>query len=108
LSKITGWDYSGAELVRTGARIHTMKKLFNIREGWQSKDDWLPQRLLNEVLPTGVGAGIGLSSDELQQMIQSYYQVRGWDENGLVPPQKSLDLCLPMGSGEYGKATARS
>ena len=106
LSKITGWNYSGAELVRTGARIHTMKKLFNVREGWQSKDDWLPQRLLNEVLPTGVGAGIGLTSDELQQMIQSYYQVRGWDEKGLIPPQKSLELCLPMVSREYEKANS--
>ncbi len=96
LSKVTGWDYSGAELMRTGARIHTMKKLFNIREGWQPKDDWLPERLLNEVLPTGVGAGIGLSRDELRQMIQSYYQARGWDENGFVPENKSAELCLSM------------
>src|SRR5258706_1778198 len=96
LSKVTGWDYSGAELMRTGARIHTMKKLFNIREGWQPKDDWLPERLLNEVLPTGVGAGIGLSHDELRQMIQSYYQARGWDENGFVPANRSAELCLSM------------
>jgi aldehyde:ferredoxin oxidoreductase len=71
VSTVTGWDCSGAELMRTGARIHTMKKLFNVREGWQSKDDWLPARLLSETLPTGVGAGIGLSPDELRQMIQS-------------------------------------
>ena len=95
LRKVTGWDYSGTELVRTGARIHTMKKLFNIREGWRTKDDWLPERLLSEALPTGVGAGAGLSPDELRQMVQSYYQARGWDENGFVPEKTSAELCLP-------------
>lgn len=89
LSKVTGWDCSGAELIRTGARIHTMKKLFNVREGWQPKDEWLPQRLLREPLPTVVGAGIGLSPEELRQMIQSYYQAHGWDEIGFVP-EKTL------------------
>jgi aldehyde:ferredoxin oxidoreductase len=94
LSKVTGWDYTGAELVRTGARIHTMKKLFNIREGWQSKDDWLPERLLNETLPTGVGAGIGLTPDELREMIQRYYEARGWDENGFVPENNLAQLSM--------------
>jgi len=70
---------------RIGPRIHRMKKLFNNRDAWQPKDDWLPERLLSEKLPTGVGAGIGLSPDELRQMIQSHCQARGWDENGFVP-----------------------
>jgi aldehyde:ferredoxin oxidoreductase len=94
LSKVTGWDHSSAELMDTGARIHTMKKLFNIREGWQPKDDWLPERLLSEKLPSGVGAGIGLSPDELRQMIQGYYQARGWDENGFVPKKVLTELNL--------------
>jgi aldehyde:ferredoxin oxidoreductase len=94
LRNVTGWDYSGAELLRTGARIHTMKKLFNIREGWHPKDDWLPQRLLSETLPTGVGAGVGLSADELRQMIQSYYSARGWDDNGFVPEKQLANLDL--------------
>jgi len=105
LSKVTGWDYSGAELMRTGARIHTMKKLFNIREGWQPKDDWLPQRLLSETLPTGVGAGAGLSPGELRQMILSYYQARGWDENGFVPEKKLAELCLPTDSATLARVS---
>lgn len=99
LSKVTGLDYSGAELMRTGARVHTMKKIFNIREGWQPKDDWLPERLLSETLPTGIGTGIGLSPDELRQMIQSYYLARGWDEYGFVPETKLKELYLSTVSG---------
>jgi len=37
LSKVTGWNYSGAKLMRTGAPIHTTKNLLNIRESWQPK-----------------------------------------------------------------------
>src|SRR6185503_7890330 len=66
LGRVTGWDCSAEELERTGARIHTLKKLFNIREGWQSNDDWLPERLLAEALPTGVAKDTGLSADELR------------------------------------------
>lgn len=92
LSKVTGWSCSETELKRAGERIHTLKKLFNIREGWQPRDDWLPERLLSESLPTGVARGTGLTSDELRMMIRGYYQARGWDENGFIPEKKLNEL----------------
>ena len=94
LSRVTGWTCSEAELRLIGERIHTAKKLFNIREGWQLNDDWLPPRLLSETLPTGVAQGVGLNSAELRQMIQSYFHARGWEENGLVPEKKLRELEL--------------
>jgi aldehyde:ferredoxin oxidoreductase len=95
LGSVTGWDCSGTELRRVGERIHNLKKLFNIREGWKPTDDWLPERLLSEALPTGVARGIGLSADELREMIGGYYQARGWDPDGLIPHQKMKELGLP-------------
>jgi aldehyde:ferredoxin oxidoreductase len=95
LSKVTGWDYSSAELKRTGERIHNLKKLFNMREGWRRADDWLPKRLLSETLPTGVAQGVGLSADELREMIQQYYLARGWDEQGSISEEKARELGLP-------------
>jgi aldehyde:ferredoxin oxidoreductase len=89
---VTGWDYSGAELRKAGERIHTLKKLFNIRERWQPEDDWLPRRLLDETLPDGVAAGTGLSRAELQEMVRGYYQAREWDEHGFVPERKRQEL----------------
>lgn len=88
---VTGWDYSGAELRSAGERIHTLKKLFNIRERWQTGDDWLPERLLNET-PAGAGEGAGLSRTELQEMLRGYYQAREWDEHGFVPARKRQEL----------------
>jgi aldehyde:ferredoxin oxidoreductase len=95
LANVTGWDYTGAELRATGERIHTLKKIFNVREGWRPEDDWLPDRLLNEPLTTGVGAGVALPPAELRQMILGYYQARGWDESGFVPARKLDALGLP-------------
>jgi aldehyde:ferredoxin oxidoreductase len=94
LGSITGWNCSSDELRRAGERMHTVKKLFNIRQGWRPEDDWLPQRLLSETLPTGVARGIGLTPEELREMIRGYYGARGWDQNGFVPQQKLKALGL--------------
>jgi aldehyde:ferredoxin oxidoreductase len=85
---VTGWNYTADELRTTGERIHTVKKLFNIREHWQPSDDWLPARLLSEPLATGVARGTRLQPDELRAMIQGYYRVRRWDDAGFVPPSR--------------------
>jgi aldehyde:ferredoxin oxidoreductase len=96
LSNVTGWNCSSAELRLIGERVHTVKKLFNIREGWRAADDWLPQRLLSETLPTGVAQGVGLSANELRQMIGGYYRARGWDDNGFIPDEKLNELGISL------------
>jgi aldehyde:ferredoxin oxidoreductase len=113
LNKVTGWDCSGSELRRTGERIQILKRLFNQREGWRPEDDWLPPRLLSEALPTGVGRGVALTANELKEMIRSYYQARGLNENGFVtekrlrelelfkPPAEGLKSCQAMKHAGY-------
>ncbi len=92
LGAVTGWNYTAAHLRRAGERIHTAKKVFNIREGWRPKDDWLPERVLSEALPTGVAEGVGLTAGELRAMIRGYYRARGWDDDGFVPETKLREL----------------
>jgi len=94
LRVVTGWDFSATEVRQIGERINTVKKLFNQREGWQPQDDWLPPRLLSELLPTGVAQGVGLAPAELHTMLQGYYNARGWDENGFVSAKKQKELNL--------------
>jgi aldehyde:ferredoxin oxidoreductase len=92
LAKVTGWPYSSAELRQIGERINAQKKLFNVREGWQPEDDWLPPRLLHEKLADGVAQGVGLAGAELREMIQSYYLARGWNDRGFIPEDKLREL----------------
>jgi aldehyde:ferredoxin oxidoreductase len=82
LSGVTGWDVTGAELHETGRRIVMAKRVYNIREGWQPEDDWLPPRLLTEPLTLPSGREARLTPERLRAMIDSYYQARGLDPQG--------------------------
>ena len=91
---VTGWDMTPEELKKAGERINNLKKLFNIREGWVREDDTLPPRVLQEELPTGMVAGIGLTREDLDMMIAGYYRARGWTGDGLVSDGKIRELGL--------------
>jgi aldehyde:ferredoxin oxidoreductase len=82
LSAVTGWDADGAELRRTARRIVLAKRVFNIREGWQPDDDWLPERLLSQPLETSSGRIAALTPERLRAMINGYYAARGLDAEG--------------------------
>ncbi len=94
LSAVTGWDVDGAELRRTARRIVLAKRVFNIREGWQPGDDWLPERLLSEPLQTGSGRVAALTPDRLRAMISGYYAARGLDARGRPAAADLADLGL--------------
>jgi aldehyde:ferredoxin oxidoreductase len=99
-SMVTGWEMTAHDLRQCGERISNLKKLFNIREGWNRADDTLPPRTLEEPLPNGVAAGVGLSKEELDFMIAGYYRARGWTEDGLIPAHKLAELGLgDLGAG---------
>ncbi len=85
---------SRSDLVQAGERITNLKKLFNIREGWQRADDTLPARVLEQALPTGVAEGVTLTRADLDVMIASYYEARGWTAQGLIPNHKLQELGL--------------
>ncbi len=91
---ITAWDMTSDELRVAGERINNLKKAFNIREGWTRDDDSLPGRIFDEVLPTGVVKGVGLSRLELDAMVRSYYRARGWAEDGTISSAKFRELDL--------------
>ncbi|AEG16481.1 Aldehyde ferredoxin oxidoreductase [Desulfofundulus kuznetsovii DSM 6115] len=78
----TGWEYTREELARLADRIVTATRLFNTREGATRADDMLPARFFNE--PINDGRDI-ITRQELDTMLDDYYRLRGWDQNG-VPP----------------------
>jgi aldehyde:ferredoxin oxidoreductase len=69
--------------------------VFNIREGWQPGDDWLPERLLSEPLQTGSGRVAALTPERLRSMISGYYAARGLDSHGRPAEAALADLGLP-------------
>jgi len=94
LSSVTGWDVSGAELHAAARRIVAAKRVYNIREGWQPADDWLPDRLLNEPLTLPSGRVATLTAGRLRAMIDAYYDMRGLDPDGRPQPADLDSLLL--------------
>ena len=76
---VTGMRLSKDELQKKASHIADMTRMFNLREGLKPEHDRLPKRLHREPLPSGEQ----LTEDELQYMIDEYYRLRGWDQNGV-------------------------
>jgi aldehyde:ferredoxin oxidoreductase len=82
LSLVTGWDLDAAELRATAAHIVLAKRAYNLREGWQPEDDWLPERFLTQTLTVGSGRTAELTPERLRAMVSGYYAARGLDPQG--------------------------
>jgi len=94
LTLLLGREFTAAELTIIGERTYNLAHLFNEREGFDRKDDYLPARFHNEKLTTGFTAGKSLPKEEYEKMLSDYYQLRGWDENGKVTAEKKRALNL--------------
>ena len=93
LRAVTGLPYSDDELMKAGERIWNMERLFNLKAGLTGKDDTLPPRLLKEPIPSGPSKG---EVCELDRMLPEYYQLRGWDKDGVPTKEKLEELGLKM------------
>ncbi len=92
INATTGWNFDYDAVDTIGIRSHEMKKAFNIREGWTSKDDDLPWRWKNEDFAEGASAGTHVTQEELDYLKLIYYKAKGWTEEGLIPKQHLIDL----------------
>lgn len=78
---VTGLPAAKEALRGKAARITTMTRKFNLREGMTAKDDLLPGRFHREALPSGHS----LTESEMATMLADYYRLRGWSSDTGVP-----------------------
>ena len=92
LESATGVSLGKVEdLNKIGERIFTLERLFNLKAGLSAKDDTLPKRFLKEPMPEGPSKGQVFEQDKL---LPKYYEVRGWDKNGVPSKEKLEELGL--------------
>jgi len=87
VSAITGVDLNIKRLVETGERVYNLERMYNVASGMARRDDSLPKRFLDTPLKEG------LSKDHvvpLEQMLDSYYDVRQWSRDG-IPTRKAVE-----------------
>lgn len=81
LTYAIGSRFTEMDVMMVGERISTVERLFNIRNGMNPvNDDTLPRRFLSDRLNDGKAANQVV---ELSKMLQEYYMLRGYDENGM-------------------------
>lgn len=79
VSAYTGFDYSTTDYQKIGERIYVLERVFNLKMGFSSIDDLLPQRVV---------------FDGYSDMLKEYYVARGYDCDGVPTPEKLKNLGL--------------
>jgi aldehyde:ferredoxin oxidoreductase len=74
-----------------GERTITMARMFNMREGLSSKDDYLPERLF-ESLEEGTPREKRIAKESFAEALRLYYQALGWDSQTGVPTDGRLSF----------------
>lgn len=87
---VTGWNTTTFELMKVGERAITLARIFNIREGKSSKDDWLPDRMFHPQT-SGPLSKRAVDTNQLRDAIHMYYGMMGWDEETGVPTRGKLE-----------------
>ncbi len=91
LTLVTGVNYSIDKLCKIGERITNIERLFLKEAGFSRKDDSLPKRITEEPLSDGPSKGMVC---HLEDMLDKYYELRGWDSNGIPTAEKLKELDL--------------
>jgi len=113
LSAVTGQEVSEAELDTLGERIFNLNRAINLREGRKGReDDCLPKTQFieriepiadvfgmhnPELLLPGAGdeiisrKGKALDKEKFEQLLDEYYELRGWDRATGFPKKEKLE-----------------
>ena len=85
INAVTGLDWNMGQHLTVAVRAYNLAKLINIRRGLGRKDDHLPARAMGSV-----------TLEEYDKLLEKYYELRGWDRNGIPLPQTLKSLGLPV------------
>ena len=86
LQLATGWDIDIEELILTGERIFTMMRLLNLKLGYQTEKEGLPELILRPL----EGATEGHVPD-IEAQLKTWYEYRNWDRKSGKPPKDRLE-----------------
>ncbi len=105
---VTGEEYTWDDLMKVSERVWNLTRSFWVREipGFGRSMDYPPARFSEEPIPTGPAEGKYIPMEGLDQLLDDYYRLRGWDLNG-IPSTDKLEQ-LNLGFAEKVVAERRS
>jgi len=96
MKAITGIDRSWEDLLKISERIWNLTRMYWVREvegfgrGW----DMPPARVWKEPVASGPTKGKLIVREDVDRLLDMYYQQRGWDSNGIPTEGKLEELGL--------------
>ncbi len=89
INAAAGWHYDGDHYMEIGARIQTIRQMFNVKHGYEPADVKLPKRMQGmPPLKTGPLKGVTLKNDE---QVSMHWKAFGWDEKTGHPLPETIE-----------------
>ncbi|MEM4701646.1 MAG: aldehyde ferredoxin oxidoreductase family protein, partial [Candidatus Bathyarchaeia archaeon] len=90
---VTGFETTPEDMRVKGERINNLARIINVREGLGRKDDHLPYKVMHCPIPDeGPSKGAFVTQEELEMMLDDYYEARGWTRDGIPTLEKLKQL----------------
>lgn len=94
---VTGIELTPAQLMKVAERAWTINKLLNVREGFNRKDDRVPEAWFQPLIYQGrecqltdyEGTSI-LTREDMERFLDDYYDERGYDKQSGLPTREKL------------------
>jgi len=94
LKALSGLELTPEEVQTVGERVNNLARVFNVLAGFGRADDTFPKRILTEPLREGNSMGQYISREDLDKMLDEYYEARGWTRDGVPTEEKLKSLGL--------------
>lgn len=83
LESVCHLQFADTDLKTIGERVYTIERLYLSNLGISRKDDTLPDYYFDVPVPDGPSKGAYIDRIEFQRMLDEYYDLHGWDNNGI-------------------------
>jgi aldehyde:ferredoxin oxidoreductase len=103
-SAATGIEKDYQELLKDAERAYNVYKMLNVREGFGRKDDRFPKKWFEplkrpdkgqEMVLTDYFGHKRLTREDIERILDSYYEEKGWDvKKGIPTREKLMELDL--------------
>jgi aldehyde:ferredoxin oxidoreductase len=104
----TGITADEKHMLTVAERIYNLERAFACREGFDRKDDHLVGKWAEEPVPNGPYKGEMIDPVKWEIMLDDYYRLRGWDNNGIPGRKKLTELGLESVADELEKLNLKT
>jgi aldehyde:ferredoxin oxidoreductase len=92
IATVTGWEFKDSDVLLVGERIYNLQRMIMKKLGMVAQDT-VPKRLMEEPLTNEFSKG---QVFKLDGMLAEYYNLRGWDNQGVPTAAKIAELDMGL------------